>query len=245
VQPVELVQRASPLFNNIGWRYYFDPATLAAGWELGLRGRDFYFIGRGGVLGNVEWPVVHSAFGYFKASYVEERWNRCRQIVAPRDAARAHLACCAQFGRVELADIAGLERFCAAAEAVLGAAQPAALALFAGYLGEPVPGDPPARAMHLATVLRELRGSAHLVAVVAAGITPLLAHFVKRPDALGIFGWDPDDTPTVGDAERRRMAGVESATDRLLGPAFGAVDQAGAADLLDGLQAINDHFPDA
>jgi hypothetical protein len=68
-----------------------------------------------------------------------------------------------------------LEPFAAAAEKVVLAANPAGLALFAGLAAEPLPEDLPGRAMQLLAVLRELRGSTHLVAVVASGMSPKVA----------------------------------------------------------------------
>jgi hypothetical protein len=246
MEAIEVVRGAYPLFNNVGWRYYFDPATAAVGEKHGLGVLKFYFIGRGGVLGDVEWPVVESAFGYFKPAMVEQIWNKCRKIMAPRLAAQVHLGCCAEFGRTHFTDIAApdLESFCAAAEAVIKSAEPAGLALFAGFSAEPLPEDPPARAMHLVATLRELRGSAHLLAVVASGVSPLVAHTVKRPNDLAMFGWDPTDAPTVTEADRQLMAEVETWTDRLIAPAFAVLDDKGATHLLDGLAAINAPFAD-
>jgi hypothetical protein len=47
----------------------------------------WYFVGRGGVLGDVEAPVVQSAFGYFAPAVVAKMWNGAREKIAPRDAA--------------------------------------------------------------------------------------------------------------------------------------------------------------
>ena len=52
--PTELVQAACPKIGSLGGAFYFDKETLAKGKELGLDGFRFYFLGRGGVLGDVE-----------------------------------------------------------------------------------------------------------------------------------------------------------------------------------------------
>ena len=233
-----LPARVAPMIGAAGAAFYFVPETLASGREIGLDGFRFYFLGRGGVLGDVEAPVVASAFGYFEPGLVAHMWDTAREHVAPRDAGRAHLRCAHALGRARLSGADGLGAYCAAARAVIAAADPAGLALFAGMLGEPVPDDLPARAMHLTVVLRELRGSAHLLAVRASGLSPRVAHFLRRPKDFALFGWKDGDVPEVGDDERRRLSGADALTDDLLGPAFGALDDGGAAALVEGLGAI-------
>lgn len=236
----DLSQRVSPLISDMGYRYYFAPETEVAGQELGLDIFSFYFLGRGGVLGDVEPAVVASAFGYFNPDVVTMMWNGAREKAEPRAAARRHLACCAEFGRRQFADVQGLEAFCAAAGAVNRAASrsPAALALYAGMASEPVPEDPPARAMHLLAMLREHRGGLHLVAMVSAGVAPDVAHYLRRPDDWGLFGWAPEQIPSVTDVDRRRLADVDVTTDRLVVPAYSVLDAAGARDLSDGVDAL-------
>lgn len=232
----QLLDTACPTIGTLGSAFYFVPETLARGRELGLDGYRFYFLGRGGVLGDVEAPVVTSAFGYFEPGVVRTMWDSAREVMAPRDAGRAYLACAQDMGRRLLGEVGDLGPFCEAAETVARSAEVAALALFAGVMGEPLPEDPPARAMQLLVALRELRGSAHLVAVRASGLEPRVAHYLRRPDDYAMFGWQ-GEPPKVGDAERRLLAEADALTDRLVGPAFGALDDGGAA-LVDGLDRI-------
>ena len=96
--PIELVQTASPIIGGIGGAFYFDPATLARGKELGLDGLRFYMLGRCGVLGDVEAKVVQSAMGYFEPNMVEKLWDSARDRVQPREAGREYLACAQNFG---------------------------------------------------------------------------------------------------------------------------------------------------
>lgn len=232
----DLVTAASPLINEIGSAFYFTPATLEQGTALGLDGFRWYFLGRGGVLGDVEPAVVTSAFGYFNGDLVAKMWTTGREKVAPRAAATAYLACAQAFGRAHFADVEGLEGFCATAEAICAATDPAGLALFAGLNAEPRCDDLPGRAMQLVATLREQRGSFHLLAVVASGLSPQVAHQMKRPDMLGAFGW-VDEVP-VTDDDRARQAVAEELTDRLLLPSFSGVGQAEAQAMVGVLQAM-------
>lgn len=237
MSPEDLVHAACPPIARLGSAFYFKPETLAKGKEHGLDGFRFYMLGRGGVLGDVEAPVIASAFGYFHPALIERLWTSARQKMAPRDAGRLYLECCRDFGRSRLSEIANLDAFCAAAGAVNAAADKAGLALYAGVSAEPLADDLPARAMQLITVLREFRGSAHLAAVIASGVTPQVAHYLKRPDDYAAFGWG-DEPPAVTDEDRANYESAESLTDRMVLPAYSAVDEAGADALVAGLTAI-------
>lgn len=233
----ELIADACPRIRDLGWAFYFDAATLARGEELGLDAVTFYMLGRGGVLGDCEGAVVASAFGYFNPELVTALWDAGRAKLAPRQAGREYMACCQAFGRAKLAGVDGLGPYCDAAAAVVAAADVPALSLFAAIAAEPLAGDVPARAMQLTTVLRELRGSAHLVAVVASGLPAAIAHAIQRPNDWGMFGW-PGEAPTASDDQRAALVAAEALTDTLVRPAYGALDGDAAAALVAGLDVI-------
>lgn len=233
--PEELVAAACPKIATLGWSFYFVPETGAAAKELGLDRFRFYFLGRGGVLGDVEAPVVASAFGYFKPQLVALMWDSAKEVVAPRDAGRAFFEVCADHGRRRVADVDGLDAFCAAAEVVNAAADPTALTLYAGVRCEPLADDFPGRALQLVTVLRELRGSAHLLAVRAVGLDAKTAHWISRPADVAMFGWADDEAPEITDRERDAMVEAEALTDRLVLPAYAALDDDQQRALLGGL----------
>jgi hypothetical protein len=232
------VTDASARINNLGWAYYFVPETLAKGKALGLDGFRFYFLGRGGVLGDVEAPVVASAFGYFNPALVADMWDSGKAIVAPREAARSHFACSAELGRRHFSDLDGLAEFCSAAGAINDAADPIGLALYSGFRAEPLVDDLPGRAMQLVSVLREFRGSAHLIAVRSYGLDAKTAHFMRRPNDIGMFGWSDDDPPGIGGTEREKLAAADTLTDRLVAPAYGSLDEAGQKAILFGLDQM-------
>lgn len=221
--PEELVASACPLIGDMGWAFYFAPETAARVGEIGLDVMSFYVAGRGGVLGDAEPAVVQSSFGYFNPALVESAWETCRKVIAPRDAARVYMECCNEFGRNHFASVDGLDAYCEAAQSVVAAADPQGLPLFAGASRQPLPDDLPARAMQLTTVLREFRGSAHLVAVVAAGLPPVTAHLIARPEMWEVFGWQEGDKPVFTDRDRQALAASESITDRIVLPAYSAV----------------------
>ena len=77
--------------------------------------------------------------------------------------------------------------------------------------------------MQLLAILREYRGSAHLLALRAVGLDSKTAHHAKRPNDAALFGWKPEDAPVIDDAVRAQMTEAEALTDRLVGPAFAAL----------------------
>ena len=92
--------------------------------------------------------------------------------------------------------------------------------------------------MQLITTLREIRGSVHLLAVVATGLSAQKAHFIKRPDDYKTFGYDADTPPEITDTDRERYDRAGQLTDELLVPAYSALDDAGAEAFRAGVASI-------
>ena len=224
--------RATEAVGQIGQAFYFHPDTLTRGKEAGLDGFRFYVLGRGGVLGDVEPEVVHAAFGYFHTSLIDRIWTSAKERVAPRDAARLYLGCAHDLGRAKFSDIEGIGGFVDAAATIIGAIEGASLPLFAGIRAEPVPSDAPAAAMHQAMVLRELRGSVHLLALTACGVSTPVAHAIRRPGDVAMFGYD--EPPEVTDDDRANWHRAEELTDELLVPAYSKLTEEQAHALVNG-----------
>jgi hypothetical protein len=222
MQPHDVITATKDPIGSIGATFYFHPDTLARGKELNLDGFRFYVLGRGGVLGDVEPAVVGSAFGYFAPGLINKIWTSAKERLAPRQAAAEYLECSRAVGRQLFGELDGLDDFCQAAEAVIGATHPAGLSLYAGVAAEPLPDDAPARAMQLAVTLRELRGSVHLLAVVASAVHPAVAHAIRRPDDVSTFGYQ--EPPAVTQEDRAKLAAADELTDKLLVPSYAVLD---------------------
>ena len=89
-----------------------------------------------------------------------------------------------------------------------------------------------------ASSLREARGSAHLVGVVASGLRPRMAHAIKRPAEGKQFGWDDEPEP---DRRRAGPLGARPRTSRCASSSRGSavLDDAGQEALLAGLDAMS------
>ena len=92
--------------------------------------------------------------------------------------------------------------------------------------------------MQLIAVLREFRGSAHLVALRAAGVNSRTAHYMKRPDMWKQFGYTEEEAPEITDAVKAARAEAENITDRIVEPAFAVLSDAERTVLVDGLHAV-------
>ena len=224
-----LIAIAGPT-GDIGASFYFHPATAAAGKELGLGGFVFYVLGRGGALGDVPAAVVSSAFGYFNPATIGPTWEKYRERVSPPVAAQAFWDECGARGDEFFVDIdpTVLSAYIEAADTVIDHADLAALPLFAGTAQLTCSESLAGRAMQKAAVLRELRGSVHLCAVIASGLSDAQAHAIKRPGDVAVFGWE--EAPIVPVDGDERMNTAEDLTDTILERAFSALttDQAEA-----------------
>lgn len=233
-----LLNSVSPLIGQLGAAFYFVPETMERGKELGLGGMEFYVLGRGGTLGNCDGHVAAAAFGYFNPAFLTKVWGDAAAKCDPRTAGTAHLECCANLGRSKLAGVANLDSLASALEKVNAAADPDGLALYAAIASEPLATDLPGRVMQLIAVLREHRGSAHLVALRAAGLPTKLAHAGKRPDMWKMFGYPEDELPTLTDDDRRKLDEAEKITDLIVEPAYAVLSDAERTALVDGLEAV-------
>lgn len=213
--PLDAARQCNRPVNDLGGRFMLAPETYAAGATAGFSGFDFYFGGRGGVLGDVPAKVVAGSMFFFNTQVVTEQWAMARGVMEPRAASDRFAACGAEWGRRHLAGCPELERLADLIERVVDAANPNGLALFAAWLGADRPTDPEGRALHAVHLLRELRGGLHGLAVTAAGLSGLEAVMVSGGEATAtFFGYQPpfpDPEPL-----RARWQSAEQVTDDLM-----------------------------
>ncbi|WP_319944300.1 SCO6745 family protein [Nocardia macrotermitis] len=228
---------------TIGAGFMFSREAKAFGAAVGAT--EFlgpYVRGRGGVLGEVDADVVTSAFGFFPGEVVRRAWESLE--LPAEKAAAGYLGVCQDFGRRKLGGFDGAGRLAELLAPVAAAADPAGVALFAGWRALPQAADDPARAMQLIQVLRELRGGLHLIAVRASGLTPQQAVLIggspknSGPDQARSFGW-PEPYQEITPELRQRWDAAEALTDELIAPAFADLDQAQGAELAELLTTAN------
>jgi hypothetical protein len=239
----DLVRRGHPLVGDLGGLFYFAPGSLQRAAALGLSPSQWYFLGRGGALGDVHAAVVDSALGYFAPSVVATYWDSGRASASPREVTSAHIDCCRDFGRRHLDGAPFLASFVPAAAKVIAAANPLALPLFAGLKIFPLAGDHPGAAMQAVTIIREFGAGMHLLAVAATGLEPKKAHWLTTPQAWESFGYQASDVPQVTEQDRERLAWADELTRKLLEPAYSALNEGEGDDFLCGLTEMKSLLP--
>ncbi len=222
-----------------------DPEVLGPCRSFGYpNGFAFYVAGRGGVLGDVDADVVAAAFGFFEPSLLRKMWEAGTAVEGARAAAARYGAMCAQWGRSRLGGFEGAARLADLVRHVIDSVDPAGLALFAGWRAEPRPTDPEGLAYFATHVLRELRGSAHVAAVVVTGIAPLEAMLVSRGEGRAKqFGWS-EPFPDVSHLVDLRAL-TETVTDEIMTRFFDrALNADESAELLDLVLAMKSQLDD-
>lgn len=202
---LEAARRIGGPAGEIGGRWLFSPEVLGTAKDNGYpNGFVYYFLGRGGVLGDVDADVISSAFGFFNPSIVRTMWDLGLAVEAPRTAARRYAQACGEYGSRHAAGFTGAARYVELVERLLDGASVLGLSLFAGWRAEQRPDDVYARAYFLTHLLREWRGSAHVAAVASVGITPLQSILTAHGgDRAKMFGWG-DSFDDVAHLESQR-----------------------------------------
>ncbi len=210
-----------------GGAFMLHPEVLQPGKDAGYPGGfSYYVIGRGGVLGDVDANVVVSAFGFFAPPLVKSLWDSGVVVEGAREGSERYATSCAAWGRKRLSSFAGVEELESLLARVVDSAEPSGLSLFAGWQVQTRASDVPGRCYQLIHVLRELRGSCHIVAVVAHGMSPVAA-ILADPGSQGVeqakrFGWDgpfPDKDDLIATFES-----AEHLTDQLMARHLSVLD---------------------
>jgi hypothetical protein len=218
--------------------FMMDGETYTCGGEIGFQGMDFYFAGRGGVLGDVSGAVVAAALVFFEPSTVTAAWDRARIVADPARAADAFAGCAAGWALAHLPDGPDYGRLAELEGRIVSSASCAGAPLFAGWRALPEPQEPKALALHRLNSLRELRGAMHGAAVLAEGLHPLEAVVVRSPHMVQLFGWGDVELP---DPERHRQAWerAEAGTDRAMARHLAVLGDAERAEFVELLRALS------
>ena len=207
----QVASAIAPIIGSLGAEYMLDSETAAVGQAAGYKSSfDFYFAGRGGVLGDVDADVIYAAFMFFDHALVEKLWNRSIKVEGARAAGKRYLQCCNNWGRRHLSNIPELEKFIAPAAKLVAGVDASGLSLFAGVRAEPLPTDAPALAYRLIDSLRELRGCYHIAALITYGLTGLQATLAnENNEAIAkMHAWAPPYPECSSFVEQRQAAEV-------------------------------------
>jgi hypothetical protein len=215
-----------------GWMTGPSTDRLAA--ELGMRsGEDLWIVGRAGVLGDGDADVAAAGLAFLAPDRVRAAWESLPSGLTPRRVADAYTALCCAWGSTELArfDRDRMARLDSLGRDIADAADGSIGTVFAGWRTQPQPDDVNARVALTMHVLRELRGGAHIIAVIACGLTPLDAVLASpaAPPRTGPawaehLGWSGPFADPAGFREAR--ADAERMTSSILVPIYGSIGEA-------------------
>jgi hypothetical protein len=201
----------------LGMSFYFTPTTTERGKAHGLNVFEFYGLGRGGVLGDVDFDTVFEAFTFFSPSAMEMLWSKSREKADPVTVANDHVLAAFAFADETFGalPVTVLDAFAKAAYKVANAVPTGQHALFDGYKKFEAPSNPVHAAYLGAILLRELRGCVHITAVREVGITPAQAAYLQEPFIFKLHGYGEDDVPEVtSELEAKKQRAEELTTSK-------------------------------
>jgi hypothetical protein len=233
VTPEQTATSSKATLRFLGSAFTEDPRTLRRARELGLTGWAFFVAGLGAALGDVPPDVVTAAIGFISPDAVRDAWDTARRTRSIEEIAALNINECRRWGREKLDGFGATPRLADLIGRVVASADASGMPLFAAWraatsslLAEPIDGyeSPGARAAVLLHLLRHFRAGAQVLAVRAAGLTPVQA-VVAGPDGEAnaiAFGWQqpyPQPAPLL-----RRWMWAETVTDRIVGEALSTLD---------------------
>ena len=228
-----------------------------------------YFASRAAPLGPVGPEAIESIFFYFAPARVRRAIPDAWALTTPTAVLAARYRGVDAALRRQLGDLVDGAALAEAADLAQRAARGGATLgkpLYAGWAALPWPDASHLRLWHAATVLREHRSGAHLVALARLGLDgceAVVSHAAagQAPHEWveGEAGWTAaeakaagerlrrrgwlDDNGTITDTGRAGRAEVEAITDELDGVAWQALGEAGCARLVELLGPVNACFP--
>jgi hypothetical protein len=214
----------------------------AASESSGLRYWQLYLLGRHGVVGDVVADVVSAVAYVFPPAYLRAEWEEARAVMSPAEALLRYTSVCHDWGRTNLGDFADAARLADLAARIVAAVEVAGLPLFAGWRAVDRPREPAERCAQLMHVLREHRGACHGVALVASGMSPLMAILTNQGgvDNALEYGWRPP-FPEITAGDQRRREEAETLTDALVAPPYAALSTGERVEFVHLLEAAFAH----
>jgi hypothetical protein len=237
--PAETVERVFKPIQQFTRGWMMAASTDEYGVALGMRtGREFWIVGRAGVLGSCPPDVAAGALAFHAPEHVYEAWTHVPEGLNHYEVARHYQSRIEAWGASDALapfDPDRLERIDAYGRRIADAAPAALGSLFAGWRAMPHPTEVGPRVALTTHLLREMRGAAHINAIISVGLTPLDAilastnapprtgpGYAERMGFTGPFR-DPEEV-------REQRLEAETITARILEPYFAALSPEELAD---------------
>lgn len=237
---IDLADVTADPIQILGMSFYFDAVTRARGKEKGLNSFEYYGLGRGGTLGDVDVEVVIDAFTFFHPRVLDRMWTLAKEKADPATVAADYVQAAygfadRTFGAV---DPEVLRAFAAAAHKVAAAVERGHHQLVDGYRQYEVPANPVHAAYLGCILMRELRGCVHIDAVSEVGLSAVEACYVQDPSFFTNHGYVEEETPTVTPEMEAKKLRAEELTSSMMGECFGVLSDLERQHLADGAMAM-------
>jgi hypothetical protein len=226
----------------LGLSFYFTPSTTERAQVHGLNVYEFYGLGRGGVLGDVDIDTVFEAFTFFSPSAMDMLWTKSREKADPVVVANDHVLAAFAFADETFGAVPTdvLDNFAKAAFKVANAVPAGHHALLDGYKKFEAPPGPVHAAYLGAILLRELRGGVHIDAVHEVGLTGAQAAYLQEPFIFRLHGYGDEDVPEVTSELQAKKQRAEELTTSGVATFFEILSDDERQALYDGARAMNE-----
>jgi hypothetical protein len=237
---VELADEIADPIQVLGMSFYFDPLTGEKAKMHGLNIYEYYGLGRGGTLGDVDLDVVVEAFTFFHPRTLDRMWNGGKAKADPVTVAADYVYAAYEFADRTFGDIdvSVLANFAAAAHKVAASVESGHHQLVDGYKQYDVPADPVHAAYLGCILMRELRGCVHIDAVNEVGLSALEACYLQAPMVFTLHGYVEDETPEVTPETAAKKVRAEELTSAMMAECFGVLSDDERQHLADGSAAM-------
>jgi hypothetical protein len=238
MKTVELAELTAEPIQVLGMSFYFDPLTRERGKGIGLNAVEYYGMGRGGTLGNVDVDAVLRAFVFFHPRFIERMWAIDK--AEPATVAADYVEAAYQFAdrTFGAVDLEVLTNFASAAHKVAAAVKSGHHQLVDGYKQYDVPSDSLHAAYLGCILMRELRGCVHIDAVNDVGLSAVEACYLQDPMVFTMHGYVEDETPAVTPESAAKKVHAEAMTSAMMGECFSVLSDRERQDFADGALAM-------
>lgn len=236
---VELADVTADPVQVLGMSFYFDPLTGERAKASGLNIYEYYGLGRGGTLGNVELDDVVEAFNFFHPRILERMWA-AKEKADPVTVAADYVQAAYEFADRTFGgiDVQVLSEFAAAAHKVAASVESGRHQLVDGYKQYEVPTNPVHAAYLGCILMRELRGCVHIDAVNEVGLSAVEACYLQAPMIFTLHGYAEDETPEVTPESAAKKVRAEELTSELMAACFRVLSDDERQQLADGALAM-------
>ena len=236
----ELARRLAGPIQLLGASFYFDASTAERAQELGLNVYEFYGLGRGGVLGDVDVALVQDAFYFFHPRTVAFLYDAPRAKAGPVAVAAAYLDAAYAFADRTFGALSrdALARLASAAHRVATATPRGRYPLADGYANFEPSSDVVHDAYWGAVYLRELRGGVHVEAVGEVGLLPVEACYLQDESIFKLHGYSDEDVPVVTPELEAKKREAEVLTNEKMAALLEVLDDTERENLFAGVTAM-------